>query len=82
MTLGLSSLLSWRRAIFPGAFASSILAAAGLNVRVRNGNGWFPRAKATRKRPPRPAKGQGNSIPRKGKLNSPGGDIVKVSALQ
>ena len=44
----------WRRAIFPEARAPSILAAAGLHDRVRNGNGWVPRARTARNLLPPP----------------------------
>ena len=34
----------WHRAILPGPCGPSIVAAVGLNYRVRNGNGWIPHA--------------------------------------
>ena len=34
----------WHRAILPGPCGPSIVAAVGLNFRVRNGNGWIPHA--------------------------------------
>ena len=34
---------------FPGALRPSIVGPGGLNYRVRNGNGWTPTGKITRK---------------------------------
>ena len=42
--------LIWRRAIFPEACATSIVAATAFHDRVRNGNGWDHRAIDTRNR--------------------------------
>ena len=42
-------IFSWRRPIFPESCPPSIVGAAGLSYRVRNGNGRVPRAKTTRK---------------------------------
>ncbi len=41
--------LSWQRPTFPRRFQRSIIGPAGLNFRVRDGNGCFPRGMATRK---------------------------------
>ncbi len=41
--------LSWRRPTFPHSYPCSIIGPAGLNFRVRDGNGCDPRGMATRK---------------------------------
>src|SRR6185312_1454382 len=46
--LSLNSLyLSRRRPTLPHTFACSTISPAGLNFRVRDGNGWIPRGKIT-----------------------------------
>ena len=45
---GLFLYLIWRRAIFPEACATSIVAAEAFHGRVRNGNGWVRNAIDTR----------------------------------
>src|SRR6185312_15818433 len=42
--------LSRRRPTLPHTFACSTIGPAGLNFRVRDGNGWIPRGKITDKR--------------------------------
>ena len=42
--------LSRRRPTLPHTFACSTIGPAGLNFRVRYGNGWIPRGKITDKR--------------------------------
>jgi hypothetical protein len=39
--------LSRRRPTLPHTFACSTIGPAGLNFRVRDGNGWIPRGKIT-----------------------------------
>src|SRR6266700_7270354 len=41
--------LSWRRPTFPHSYPCSIIGPAGLNFRVRDGNGCDPRGMTTRK---------------------------------
>jgi hypothetical protein len=49
--ISLNSLyLSRRRPTLPHTFACSTIGPAGLNFRVRDGNGWIPRGKITDKR--------------------------------
>ena len=45
----LSQNSSWRRPTLPAGYPTSTIGAEGLNCRVRDGNGWFPLALATRK---------------------------------